>query len=249
MPNIIIAQPSIQSLLIQMQFRETPISTGTAFVMQAPRCPVLITNRHNVTGCHPDTGQPLSSTGVVPDSIVIIHNRKDNLGEWVKRTEPLYEGKTPRWKEHPTIGKEVDFVALPLTQLDDVELYPYDVTGTQIRIGPADIVSVIGFPFGLQAGGSLAVWATGFVASEPGINYLGLPVFLIDCRSRPGQSGSAVIAYRNGGAIPMEDGSTAVITNPVWRLLGIYSGRINEQSDLGIVWKAIAIEELVNTIV
>ena len=249
MPSFRIAQPSYQSLLIQMQSRGTPILTGTAFVMQAPRCPVLLTNRHNVTGRRQDTGQPLSQSGVVPDSIVIIHNHKDHLGEWVQRTEPLYEGKIPRWKEHPTLGKKADFIALPLTHLDDVELYPYDVTGTQILVGPADIVSVIGFPFGLQAGGSLAVWATGFVASEPDINYLGLPVFLIDCRSRPGQSGSAVIAYRHGGAIPMEDGGTEIIPSPVWRLLGIYSGRINEQSDLGIVWKAIAVKELVDTII
>jgi hypothetical protein len=30
-----------------------------------------------------------------------------------------------------------------------------------------------------------------------------------------------------------------------WRLLGVYSGRINEQSDLGMVWKLSAIRELV----
>jgi hypothetical protein len=232
-----------------MQSRGTPISNGTAFVMQAPRCPILITNRHNVTGCRQDTGQPLFANGNVPDSMVITHNRKGHLGEWIQRTEPLYDGETPRWKEHPTLGKEADFVALPLTQLDDVELFPYDVTGARILVGPADIVSVIGFPFGLQAGGSLAVWATGFVASEPDINFRGLPLFLIDCRSRPGQSGSAVIAYRNGGAIHMEDGSTAIISKPVWRLLGIYSGRINEQSDLGFVWKTNAVKELVDTIV
>jgi len=31
----------------------------------------------------------------------------------------------------------------------------------------------------------------------------------------------------------------------VWKLLGIYSGRINDQSDLGMVWKTKAIVELV----
>ncbi len=45
----------------------------------------------------------------------------------------------------------------------------------------------------------------------------------------------------------MENGSTAVI-GEVIRFLGIYSGRINEESDLGIVWKATALSELVAAI-
>jgi hypothetical protein len=117
-----------------------------------------------------------------------------------------------------------------------------------IHVGPAEAVSVVGFPFGIQGGGSLAVWASGFVASEPDIDYGDLPVFLIDCRSRPGQSGSAVIAHRSGGAVTMADGSTGVFGGPVTRFLGIYSGRVNDQSDLGIVWKASAIREITDSI-
>jgi hypothetical protein len=109
-------------------------------------------------------------------------------------------------------------------------------------------VSVIGFPFGLAGGGALAIWATGFMATEHVIDYNNLPTFLIDCRARQGQSGSAVVAHRNGGIVGMEDGSSAAFAGPVTRFLGIYSGRINEQSDLGIVWKASAIKELVDTI-
>jgi hypothetical protein len=104
---------------------------------------------------------------------------------------------------------------------------------------------VIGFPFGITGGGLLAVWATGFVASEPSVDFDNLPVFLIDCRSRPGQSGSPVVAYRGGGAVAMQGGGTSIFTGAVWRFLGIYSGRINEQSDLGIVWKAAAVQELI----
>jgi hypothetical protein len=90
---------------------------------------------------------------------------------------------------------------------------------------------------------------TGFIASEPAINFNNLPIFLIDCRSRPGQSGSAVIAYRSGGLVGLEDGSSVNYSAPVTRFLGIYSGRINEQSDIGIVWKAQAIQDLVNSII
>lgn len=105
------------------------------------------------------------------------------------------------------------------------------------------------FPFGLDGGGLLAIWATGFMATDPEVDYNNQPTFLIDCRARPGQSGSAVIAHRNGGMVALEGGGTAAFSGPVTRFLGIYSGRINEQSDLGIVWKASSIKELLDSIV
>jgi hypothetical protein len=146
------------------------------------------------------------------------------------------------------MGADADFVALPLTNTTEVEFYPYDPvnTGPDIAVGPAEVLSVVGFPFGLTGGGALAIWATGFVASEPFMP--DQPTFLIDCRSRQGQSGSAVISHRNGGSVAMTDGSTSIFGGPVTRFLGIYSGRVNAESDLGIVWKASAIAELVASI-
>lgn len=242
-----INQPSVQSLLVQMQFNGQLLSTGTAFVVQTAKGPHLVTNRHNVTGRNQETGKPLSSTGGVPNEIVVIHNRNGRLGEWVARLEPLYSGDAPRWREHPSLGARADFVALPLSNLEDVALYPYDTanTGTPIYVGPADSVSVIGFPFGITAGGAFGVWATGFMASEPEVDFGDLPLLLIDCRSRQGQSGSPVIAFRSGGSVAMTDGNTSVFNGAVWKFIGIYSGRINAESDLGIVWKVSAINELV----
>ena len=248
MVTIPIAEPSVKSLLIRTQFQGQPLGTSTGFTASSAKGPVLITNRHVVTGRHNQTGKPLSPTGGIPDEVVVLHNRAGRLGEWVGHTEPLLGPQGPLWHEHPTLGARADFVALPLTQLTEVALYTYTlgVSDPKIHYGPADVISVIGFPFALQVGGSLAVWATGFVASEPAVDYDGLPLFLIDCRSRPGQSGSAVIAYRSGGIVTLEDGSRAVHSVPVMRFLGIYSGRINDQSDLGLVWKASALQELVN---
>jgi hypothetical protein len=242
-----IALPSVQSLLLVMQCQGQQLGTGTGFVAQSPKGPVLITNWHNVAGRRPDTNAVLSPTGGVPDEVVIVHNRLNRLGEWFGVTEKLLGHNGPLWHAHPTFRQRADFVALPLTQLNDVQLHPHSLGSGDplIRCGPADTVSVIGFPFGIQAGGSLAVWATGFVASEPDIDYKDLPIFLIDCRGRPGQSGSAVICYRSAGFVAMEDGSSLAFAGPVSRFLGIYSGRINAESDLGIVWKAAAIRQLV----
>jgi hypothetical protein len=246
--HAVIAQPSVQSLLIRMQFDGQLLATGTAFVVEAAGRPHLITNRHNVTARHHTTNATLSSNSGIPNELVIVHNLRGSIGRWILKREPLYVADAPRWREHPAFGARADFVALPLTDLDDVGLYPYDLTnpGPDILVGPADAVSVIGFPFGMAAGGSCAIWATGFLASEPIVDFDDLPIQLIDCRTRQGQSGSPVIAYRSGGAVAMSDGSSAIFSGPVSRFVGIYSGRINTESDIGFVWKTSALQELMS---
>lgn len=246
----IIQFQSMQSLWIELRFGEQKLSTGTAFVVQSAAGPLLITNRHNVTGRHQDTGQPLSSTGGIPDRIVIAHHRKGALGEWLGLTQPLLRSDgAPLWIEHPTLKEKADFVALPLTGTGEVDLYPYDPAnpGPDILVGPAEPISVVGFPLDLRINGFVPVWATGFIASEPSLNVDGLPLFLIDCRSRQGQSGSPVIAYRTG-ATSHANGSFAVHSGGIARFLGIYSGRVHKDSDLGRVWKASAVAELVRSV-
>ena len=68
-------------------------------------------------------------------------------------------------------------------------------------------------------------------------------MFLIDCRTRKGQSGSPVIRYRNGGGYVAHDNDIEVVS-PLSQFLGVYSGRINEDSDLGTVWKSHLVSEL-----
>ena len=72
-----------------------------------------------------------------------------------------------------------------------------------------------------------------------------LPLFLVDSRTRPGQSGSPVIIYASGGMVAMENGDSAVFGGPVERLLGVYSGRVNDQSDLGFVWKVQVVIDII----
>lgn len=247
-----IALPSIQSLLIEMRFNGQSLSTGTGFVVlnKLGRA-FLLTNRHNVTGRHQETGSPLSATGGIPNEIGVLHNSLNGLGQWIRKFQSLLSSTgTPLWMEHPTLGPRADFAAVPLQDLSGVQLHPYDThnPGVPISLGPSDTISVIGFPFGMTAGGAFAVWATGFLASEPEVDFSDLPIQLIDCRSRQGQSGSPVVAYRAGGAYSTTNGSQVMNGIPVLRLIGIYSGRINTESDLGIVWKVSALDELVRTL-
>ncbi len=247
-----ISQLSITSLLIEGRFNETGLSTGTGFIaMAAGDRPVLITNRHVVTGRNNDTGVCISPTAGIPNNLLVWHNAEAGLGSWVAVRHELLQGDAPLWIEHPTLGARADFVALPIDpQPPGVAFYPVEL-GTpkpDIFVGPADTISVIGFPFGLSAGGRLAIWATGFMASEPDFDQEGLPLFYIDCRSREGQSGSPVVAHRSGGWITLKNGDRTLFNVEVWAFLGIYSGRINRESDIGRVWKREAIEQLVSAI-
>ena len=45
----------------------------------------------------------------------------------------------------------------------------------------------------------------------------------------------------------MADGSSTMFSGPVVNLLGVYSGRISEESDLGTVWKVSAIREILES--
>ena len=246
-----VLKQSIQSLFLRACYNATEIGTATGFVYSRGSDQFLITNRHVVTGRHQVTGEPLSKKAAIPNELRILHNRK-NQGQqlaWIERSEKLLASdESPIWYEHPLYKEKMDCVALKLTDLTDVAIYSYNEydKAPSLLVAPAELVSVVGFPFGLRAGPGLgiATWATGYIASEPAVDYGNLPLLLIDCRARSGQSGSPVIAYRNGQAT-MQNGNTSFFGGPITRPIGVYSGRVNEESDLGMVWKMEAVRELV----
>lgn len=94
----------MKSLRIELAFGSQILGTGTGFVVQSSIGPVLLTNRHNVTGKRQDDDKPISKTGGIPDRVRIIHNRKSKLGEWVTQEETLLVGGKSRWIEHPTLA-------------------------------------------------------------------------------------------------------------------------------------------------
>jgi hypothetical protein len=214
-----VARPSLTSLFVQPSFEGSPISSATGFVVPRPNEGYfLVTNWHVVTGRNPATGQPLNQqTGAVPDHIVIAHHVENALGTWHQVVEPLYSADgTPLWLEHPTLGRRVDVVALPLTLTAGSTFIGYDPheEGVAIKYGISRPLSIIGFPYGRTGGGLLGIWTQGYVASEPELDFDDLPLFLIDGRTRSGQSGSPVIAYADGGMVTTDDGASSVFSGP-----------------------------------
>jgi hypothetical protein len=248
--------PTMKSLYVEMRFQETLLSSGTAFLVandQSSHC-ALITNRHNVTGRHQETGECLDKKHcATPDNILIyFHKTPLDLGEWACIKLPLYKDNgEPWWIEHPRFGASADLVALNLRWGSDVHKMPYYLKTNKDRVHlvvrPAETISVIGFPFGLSSTGRFPIWATGFMAQELGIVNPDNQSFLIDCRTRQGQSGSPVIAYRTNTFTVIENDKISTKMSggsAAWEFLGIYSGRVNPESDLGRVWHVSAIEEV-----
>jgi len=246
-----IQRPSLVSLLIQPSFQGRPISSATGFIAgrEDGEDLWLVTNWHVVSGKDPTTGQALDQvTGAVPDGLIVGHHVEGALGTWHLVNEPLYDPNgEPLWLEHPIHGRRVDVVALPVTQRSGSQFQGYNPweIGAALPVGVSRPLSVIGFPFGQTAGGLLPVWLQAWVASEPDIDFNDLPLLLVDARTRQGQSGSPVIAFAAGGAVPMDDGALGFSEGPVERFVGVYSGRINEESDIGLVWKRQALVEII----
>jgi len=238
--------PSLMSLPLIPMSRNHELAFATGFVVAHDGAHYLITNWHVAAGRNPEDGQPTASTSEIPDQLVVLHNVAEEFGKWKHTTEDLYDDEgDPAWLEHPVHGRRVDVVAIPITQTEDVEFYPYDPAnpGPAITMGPSDPISVIGFPFGITGGGAMGIWVQGTLASEPSVDWKDLPCFLIDGRTRGGQSGSPAILYRSGMYVT-DDGSVVANAVPVWRFVGVYSGRIHSESDLGFIWKVQAIIEI-----
>ena len=130
----------------------------------------------------------------------------------------------------------------------DINLEHYLELDSNYELGVTEQAFILGFPFGINIGKSInphAVWISGTIASDPGLEYeinyrkkgKKMPLFLIDSRTRQGQSGSPVIYYNKMGIDQHFNGGTAIWGNSFMKPIGIYSGRINEESDLGLVWK------------
>jgi hypothetical protein len=68
--------------------------------------------------------------------------------------------------------------------------------------------------------------------------------FLVDSRSRPGQSGAPVLLYLRPGDPVIENDDVYEHGQFVHGLVGLSSGRIHDDSDLGMVWTAQAIREV-----
>lgn len=245
-PTVSIHPLSLVAIHLECSCRGTALASGTGFVVTRSGLNYLITNWHVVTGRRPETGDPVSDSGAAdPDTVAVWYHAANRLGSWVQKSEPLLDpgDGAPKWIEHPR-GREIDVVALRLPHHQDVRVYPLDLrlAETDLVISPSEAVSIIGFPLGFAAAGKIPIWKTGHVASDIDIDYDGKPVFLIDATTRPGMSGSPVVVLKIG--LRRTSSGWELGGGEFVRFLGVYSGRVEPSSELGMVWKATVLDEI-----
>lgn len=200
------------------------------------------------------------------------------MGTWTQKVFRLYSGDgdpyvdKPIWSAAHLQGSTflfADVVILPLAQCDDVKLYPVTMTdGVPIATWPCSRATVIGFPGARTSYKFFPIWVTGYVASEPQLDYDNAPVVLINATTTGGMSGSPVFQIEDGSYIDDQRGMH-IEGQRVLKFLGIYSGRITEANlnhlaadscledhsqlksnilNIGLVWKPFVINKLIENI-
>jgi hypothetical protein len=253
-------RPSFASLLLGLETRGVVVSTATGFVVRRGDRAYLVSNGHVFSG-----RDPISKTSThCPDTVRFKYWRVGAAPSLEEHTEPLQHDAQPLWLEHPSLGARADVAALPLTNFAVEQVATHDPwLPRYVEVGIGDDVTVVGFPFAVNVN-HLAIWTRASIASEHEADYSDLPVFLVDARTRDGQSGSPVLFFRTGSYLTRDGALTMVsIKTPrapgkpipedeppsevqaTEQFLGIYSGRIDERSDLGFVWRPSVIREIV----
>jgi hypothetical protein len=236
---------SARSLYLSALKGNEKLGSATGFIVSRGEVHYLVTNWHVVTGRSPQDDRPMHPEGKTPDALLISHH-STTLGNWVEKRERLFdENGTKRWLEHKN-GRSIDVVALPLADVtDDLKIYSSELSLSDTDMIPevGMPVYIIGFPFGLKTG--FPIWKTGHIASEPEIDYDGEPLFLIDATTRPGMSGSPVFLRMSGGFRTRSGQRIMTQSGYSTLFLGVYSGRIRNDSEIGKVWRPRLISEII----
>ncbi|MCQ1582684.1 S1 family peptidase [Streptomyces parvus] len=254
---------SYAALYIETWFRsrgdadDKPLGPATGFLVGFPGDYWLVTAWHVLSGRRSDTKEVMSTTGLCPDYIRVRFASEEDLTP-IHVNYELYDDDSqdaPRFSS-PS-DKRIDVAALhlgtvPALALDASmpntwptlrELQPREhrahldrEADTPLPLRITERLFVLGFPFGSTGSWPYAVWTAAPVASEPFAGWNGLPGFLLDSRTRPGQSGSPVVMHIRPGEPVVAGGNVHLHEESVTALVGVYSGRLNPNSDLGMVW-------------
>jgi hypothetical protein len=221
------------------------LDQGTGFLVCHEECLYLITNWHVVTGRDPVTNKNVGGYSSLPEYLEV--SFPVLVGEdlyWTTQRLDLYDTHTrrARWLVHPYAPPRdggTDVIALPIDK-EPPSVYAYRLEDAvdPRELSPGTELSIVGYPLGVKT--NTPVWSRATVASEPRHGFNDDPVYLVDTRSRPGQSGSPVVARDSRSAI---DGHRRSDTAE-WKLSGVYSGRVDTELDLGRVWWPIVIREV-----
>jgi len=237
---------SLTSVHLEMFFNGQPLGVnGSGFVIQTRAGPMLVTAMHNLTGREID-GKCKHTLGALPNTVTL----KNYFG-LLSKDVPLFQGDndpnhaTQRFFTHASRTVDVALLPLPPTVcqhaaniLDPSLWRPLRYAAGIPVVRPGDECYAIGYPEGLTnnlgSDSVLPVWKVGHIANDAQFAFNGEDLCLIDASTRPGVSGAPVFIVRRS----WDDAISHC------RLVGVYSGRTSDTSQLGRVWKPTIIHEI-----
>jgi V8-like Glu-specific endopeptidase len=272
MPEPIVFQSLTEQLLIPTVYIETEaggargIGTGFLYAVETDQGTThwLVTNKHVLAGADRIKFRMVRAH---------THVKGPRLGEPAEAE--VSGAHAMAWQGHP--DSEVDVAVMPfvpvLNGMVNNGREPFFITipaemamtsATARDLDAIEEVVFIGYPNGLYDTANLTpVARRGITATHPGIDYRGQPAFLIDGSVFPGSSGSPVFIANQGSYAPKAGG---LVAGSRAILLGVLaavhvreaSGEIvtatgppkvsfQDPLNLGIVYKASAIDECIDT--
>jgi hypothetical protein len=158
------------------------------------------------------------------------------------------------WLQHPIHGQNVDIAALPISLYHRGkarDIYEPGAHDDDFWVDLGDDLFLPGFPLGIAAAGAFPIWKRASLATSP--EFGESMTFLVDTASREGMSGSPFFALSNWKHYRLDRATNkmSVVDRPLsWRLLGVYSGRLDPGdglgAQLGIVWRDFLLKEVLN---
>lgn len=240
---------SATALPIELYFDDTYLGHATAFVWRRHNLDFLITTWHNVSGRSPIDDQPLHSKAAIPNNFRLFAFSQESLSNRFIKTFDLYENGQAMWYVHPEHGKAVDVVAFALAPTEEFRLFPlneFSLCDTALEV--SQDAFILGYPFPPTAGHFWTpIWKRGSVASEPNIDWDGMPLLYLDSATGPGMSGAPVVTRDR---IAPAGNDLNISAQPMTRFVGVYAGRQagheRLEVQLGRVWKDQVIEEIID---
>ncbi|MFT3741082.1 MAG: serine protease [Gammaproteobacteria bacterium] len=255
--------------VIKILFNETFLSHATGFIYKYENKDYLITNWHVMSGRHAVNKRPLNDYSALPNVLQIFPTVYDGktcrrLNSGIKINLRNSDDSSYLWLEHPLYSNEVDVSAIeipePQEKLAHVNMVFDRETCYETHI--AQDVFILGYPLENYIISGFPIWKRGTIATSPAFNVSGTPKYLIDTATRSGMSGSPVFAsflntgFRRATGELVRPGKDKLRDSdfscafPIFEFIGVYSSRIGDPSvndtlQLGNVWKASVIEEII----
>lgn len=230
---------------IEIVRNDKVVGSATGFFFRDDGVEYLATNRHVVLD---------EKSNDFPDSLRIrLHANRSDLIQNVTVTVPLHRNLAPVWLQHPSYeSNKCDVVLIPLNENTlpgkDLRFYQSasitclgsDLINTR-DVNSFGSVVVIGYPLGFHDElHNLPVSRNATIASCYGVDFDGLPYFLVDANLHPGTSGSPVVSSHHT-LFKEGDGKEG------YALFGVLSAEHRIGSDplgLNVVWYARLLVEI-----